>query len=103
MSLLVSLTGGAGLLASFLMLHAGIASMAWRYPLALLAAYGVFLLLLWLWCAPAPRTGSISPTRAWISPCPAGAPSPPGTPARGETLPGVAPAHPSIRQCRLRR
>lgn len=49
MSLLVSLTGGAGLLASFLMLHAGIASMTWRYPLALLAAYGVFLLLLWLW------------------------------------------------------
>lgn len=49
MSLLVSLTGGAGLLASFLMLHAGITSMSWRYPLALLAAYGVFLLLLWLW------------------------------------------------------
>lgn len=49
MSLLVSLTGGAGLLASFLMLHAGLSSMTWRYPLALLMAYTVFLLLLWLW------------------------------------------------------
>ena len=49
MSLLVSLTGGAGLLASFLMLHAGLSSMALRYPLALMMAYTVFLLLLWLW------------------------------------------------------
>jgi hypothetical protein len=49
MSLLVSLTGGAGLLASFLLLHAGMDSMALRYPVALAVAYGVFLLLLWLW------------------------------------------------------
>lgn len=49
MTLLVSLTGGAGLLASFLMLHAGVHSMALRYPLALTVAYGAFLLLLWLW------------------------------------------------------
>lgn len=49
MTLLVSLTGGAGLLASFLMLHAGLHNMALRYPLALTAAYGAFLLLLWLW------------------------------------------------------
>lgn len=49
MGLLVALTGGSGLLASFLLLHAGVSSMALRYPLALLAAYGAFLFLLWLW------------------------------------------------------
>ena len=49
MTLLVSLTGGAGLLASFVMLHAGVHSMALRYPLALTIAYAAFLLLLWLW------------------------------------------------------
>jgi len=49
MSLIVGLTGAAGLLFSFLMLEAGVTSMALRYPLALLAAYGFFLLLLWLW------------------------------------------------------
>lgn len=49
MTLLVGLTGGSGLLASFLLLKAGLESMALRYPLALLLAYGVFLLLLWLW------------------------------------------------------
>jgi hypothetical protein len=49
MSLLVTLTGGAGLLFSFLLLHAGMANMALRYPLALLGAYVVFLGLLWLW------------------------------------------------------
>lgn len=49
MTLLVALTGGTGLLASFGLLQAGLDSMAWRYPLALLIAYGVFLLLLWLW------------------------------------------------------
>lgn len=49
MGLIVAFTGGSGLLASFLLLHAGVSSMALRYPLALLAAYGAFLLLLWLW------------------------------------------------------
>lgn len=49
MTLLVALTGGSGLLASFLLLQAGLDSMALRYPLALLVAYGVFFLLLWLW------------------------------------------------------
>lgn len=49
MSLLVVLTGGAGLLASFVLLHLGVDSMAVRYPLAVTVAYGVFLLLLWLW------------------------------------------------------
>lgn len=49
MGLIVGLTGAAGLLFSFLLLDAGMTSMALRYPLALLAAYGVFLVLLWLW------------------------------------------------------
>lgn len=49
MTLLVALTGGTGLLASFVLLQAGVERMALRYPLALAVAYGVFLLLLWLW------------------------------------------------------
>jgi hypothetical protein len=49
MALLVALTGLSGLLASFVMLGQGLASMALRYPLALGIAYLVFLALLWLW------------------------------------------------------
>jgi hypothetical protein len=49
MALLVGLTGAAGLLASFLLLQAGLQTMWLRYPLALGAAYLVFLALLWLW------------------------------------------------------
>ncbi len=49
MTLLVSLTGASGLLASFLLLQAGMSNMALRYPMSLLVAYGVFFLLLWLW------------------------------------------------------
>lgn len=49
MSLILALTGGAGFLASFGMLKAGIDSMALRYPLAVAVAYLVFLLLLWIW------------------------------------------------------
>ena len=49
MGLIVAITGAAGLLCSYLMLQLGVASMTLRYPLALLGAYGVFLLLLWAW------------------------------------------------------
>ncbi len=49
MGLIVSITGLVGLLFSFLLLHAGIDSMAMRYPLALLGSYIIFLVLLWLW------------------------------------------------------
>jgi len=49
MSLIVALTGAAGLLFSFLLLRAGVEGMALRYPLALAGAYAVFLFLLWLW------------------------------------------------------
>ncbi len=49
MSLLVLLTGGSGLVASYGLLQAGVTTMWLRYPLALCAAYGVFFFLLWLW------------------------------------------------------
>lgn len=49
MSLIVALTGAAGLLCSFLLHRAGMDSMVVRYPLALAGAYLVFLFLLWLW------------------------------------------------------
>lgn len=49
MALLVFLTGGFGLLASFTMLQFGVDSMALRYPLALACAYLFFLFLIWLW------------------------------------------------------
>lgn len=49
MSLLVTITGAAGFVASYLLLHAGIQAMSWRYLLACAVAYMVFLLLLWLW------------------------------------------------------
>jgi hypothetical protein len=49
MSLVVALTGGAGFLSSYTLLQFGVDSMAMRYPIAVATAYGVFLLLLWIW------------------------------------------------------
>ncbi|MGC3984355.1 MAG: hypothetical protein QM777_06260 [Pseudorhodoferax sp.] len=49
MALIVALTGGFGLLASFVLLRLGVDAMALRYPLALCCAYGFFLFLVWLW------------------------------------------------------
>lgn len=49
MMLLVAITGGIGLLSSYALLHAGLDSMTFRYPLALAIAYLFFLFLLWLW------------------------------------------------------
>lgn len=49
MGLIVALTGGFGLLASFAMLQLGVDAMAIRYPLALSAAYLFFIFLIWLW------------------------------------------------------
>lgn len=50
-SLILSLAGLAGFLTSFSLLHLGVPWMWLRYPIAILFAYGVFLLLLslWLW------------------------------------------------------
>lgn len=49
MGFIVALTGAAGWLWSFVLLHAGVDGMVLRYPLALVGAYGCFLFLLWLW------------------------------------------------------
>ena len=49
MSLLVGITGAAGFVASFVLLHAGLLTMWVRYLAAFAVAYGVFLALLWLW------------------------------------------------------
>lgn len=49
MLLMVMLTGGAGFLASYVMLRHGVGSILLRYPLALGIAYAVFLFLLWAW------------------------------------------------------
>ncbi|HEX8612930.1 MAG TPA: hypothetical protein VF800_16715 [Telluria sp.] len=49
MLLLVTLTGAAGFLASFLLLAAGLQSMWLRYPASIGIAYLIFLFLLWLW------------------------------------------------------
>jgi hypothetical protein len=49
MFFLVLVTGAVGLATSYSLLRAGMESMAVRYPLAVACAYGVFLVLLWLW------------------------------------------------------
>ena len=49
MLLIVALTSGAGLLASWLLLSAGTQSIGLRYALAVAIAYVVFLGLLWIW------------------------------------------------------
>ncbi|MHB1175308.1 MAG: hypothetical protein ACYCZJ_09325 [Sulfuriferula sp.] len=49
MSLLVTITGAAGFLASYSLLHAGMSEMWVRYLVALGITYLVFLLLLWMW------------------------------------------------------
>jgi hypothetical protein len=48
-SLILLLTGLAGFLASFVLLRLGIDAMWLRYPVAILFAYGVFLILLRVW------------------------------------------------------
>ncbi|HJW08287.1 MAG TPA: hypothetical protein VJ483_01560 [Holophagaceae bacterium] len=49
MALMVSATGSSGFLLDWLMLKAGVDRMALRYALAVLLAYGVFLLLIKVW------------------------------------------------------
>lgn len=49
MVMLVSLTGAAGLLVSYLLLDAGLREMWLRYLISMGAAYLVFLMLLWIW------------------------------------------------------
>ena len=49
MTMLVGLTGGAGFLCSYGLLHAGLHTIWLRYLLAMCGAYLAFLFLLWLW------------------------------------------------------
>lgn len=49
MAFIVALTGATGLLASYLLLRAGVDGMAVRYPVALGMSYVFFLILVWLW------------------------------------------------------
>ena len=49
MAVIVVLTGAAGFLASHVLRLAGMDAMLLRYPLAVLIAYGAFLLLMWVW------------------------------------------------------
>ena len=51
MAFILLLTGCAGFLLSYVMLHAGVTSMALRYPVVIFLSYGVFLLLLRAWLA----------------------------------------------------
>jgi hypothetical protein len=57
-SFLLALTGASGFLVSAVLLHLGVTMMTVRYPLAVLSAYCVFLLLLRLWLALRQRTES---------------------------------------------
>lgn len=57
-SLILLLTGLAGFLVSFTLLRLGVTSMWLRYPVAILFAYGVFLILLRVWL-------SLSRPRRW--------------------------------------
>jgi len=57
-SLILLLTGLAGFLVSFVLLRLGVTAMWLRYPLAILVAYGVFLILLRVWL-------SLSRPRDW--------------------------------------
>lgn len=72
MLLLVALTGASGFMASYILLHAGLAEMWLRYLASFGIAYLAFLTLLWLWLrtraedyagldlsgVPTPRSGS---------------------------------------------
>jgi hypothetical protein len=49
MSLLVTLTGASGFIASYILLHTGFVEMWLRYLAAFGIAYMMFLVLLWLW------------------------------------------------------
>ncbi|HEY9284596.1 MAG TPA: hypothetical protein VIP46_14165 [Pyrinomonadaceae bacterium] len=58
MTLILMATGCAGFVVSFALLHAGLTRMWLRYPVAILSAYAVFLLLLRLWLAAQSRRKS---------------------------------------------
>ena len=77
MALLVALTGGFGLLASFTMLKFGVDSMALRYPIALALAYLFFLFLIWLWLRTKAQDYLDAPDITDLMPRPGGLGGPP--------------------------
>jgi hypothetical protein len=58
--LMVAATGAAGLLATYLMLRAGLIWPVARWPLTVLLGYGAFLLLVRLWVAHEARRGTVT-------------------------------------------
>ncbi len=60
MSLIVACTGATGFVVSFLLLHVGLRRLWLRYAVAVLLAYGIFLLLVRLWLALQRRRLSVS-------------------------------------------
>ena len=61
-SLILSLTGLAGFLTSFSLLHSGVPWMWLRYPIAILIAYCFFLVLLALWLRLQRRSLDVDPS-----------------------------------------
>ncbi len=83
MALIVALTGGFGLLASFTLLHLGMGAMAIRYPLALSCAYLLFLFLIWLWLRTNAEDHSDVPDLSGIAPSPRSPDCSPGIRSEG--------------------
>ena len=74
-SLILSLTGLAGFLTSFLLLNLGVVGMWLRYPIAILIAYCMFLLLLSLWLWLQRRTPHVGSGPSFLDFIPSGASS----------------------------
>lgn len=68
MFLIVTISGAAGFIASFLMLDAGLTEMWLRYAYAVGAAYLMFLFLLWLWLKTSADDYTDFPDLSGISP-----------------------------------
>jgi hypothetical protein len=64
MFFLIAAAGGSAFVASYALLHAGVAEMWLRYPLALSIAYALFLALLWLWMKTKPEHYDSAPDLA---------------------------------------
>ena len=76
MLLLVTITGAAGFLTSYLLLTAGLGDMWLRYLIALGIAYGIFLLLLWIWLKTSAKDYGDVPDVTGLMPPPGGEPAP---------------------------
>jgi len=70
MALLVTITGIAGFIASYLLLRVGLSEMWVRYLVAFGIAYSVFLLLLWLWLRTRAEDYTDLPDMSEIGPSP---------------------------------